>query len=179
MDLLTERKLIQIFEKPLGIKYIKEILAGTNRTLGSLFIQYDIYKSYGKCGEKRATQYCHIVPRMIGGASAEENYIYLCPTHHSLFDSNRLSSEEWAKIDFTSKSNSARAYAKKYGAVFTGEKNEQVIYSVRLEDFGMVARKRGLPISKGDPRLKRLSKKAKTKKTDIREKVGIEDPDTG
>jgi len=41
---------------------------------------------------------------MIGGPSAEENYLYFCPTHHHLFDGKRLSEEEWAKIDISSKS---------------------------------------------------------------------------
>lgn len=114
------------------------------------------------CGEKRITNYCHIVPRMMGGPSVEENYLYLCPTHHHLFDGSRLSPEEWAKIDFSSKSASAQAFAKKIIEPFiTGEKDIKGIYGIRLEDFGMVARKRGLPVPIGDPRLKRPSKKAK------------------
>jgi hypothetical protein len=102
---------------------------------------------------------------MMGGPSAEENYIYLCPTHHHLFDGRRLSAEEWARLDFSSRSASAQAYAKKYIEPFiTGEKSRKKIYGVRLEDFGMVARKRGLPVPIGDPRIKpvgTLSKKAK------------------
>jgi len=98
----------------------------------------EVYEPCEICGEKRITNYCHIVPRMIGGPSAEENYLYLCPTHHHLFDGKRLSEEEWAKIDFSSKSESARAYAKKYvEPYFTGQKSRKEIYGVRLEDFGM------------------------------------------
>jgi len=80
---------------------------------------------------------------MIGGPSAEENYLYFCPTHHHLFDGKRLSEEEWAKIDISSKSESARAYAKKYVEPFiTGQKSRKGIYGVRLEDFGMESPKK-------------------------------------
>lgn len=62
------------------------------------------------CGENRATQYCHIIPRSEGGPSHEENYIYLCPTHHHLFDQSRLSKEEWGSIDYSKKLEAARKY---------------------------------------------------------------------
>ncbi len=125
----------------------------------------DIYDPCEVCGERRITDYCHIVPRMMGGPSAEENYLYLCPTHHHLFDSRRLSPEEWKILDFSSRSASAQAYAKKYLEPFImGEKRKKGIYGVRLEDFGMVARKRGLPVPKGDPRLKRAGTASKNVK---------------
>jgi len=62
-----------------------------------------IYKPCEICGESRVTHYCHIIPRSEGGPSDERNYIYLCPTHHHLFDHNRLSKKEWEKIDFSKK----------------------------------------------------------------------------
>jgi len=65
------------------------------------------------CGEKRISNWCHIIPRSEGGTDNKENYIFLCPTHHHLFDHNRLSECEWKKIDFSKKSEAARAYSKK------------------------------------------------------------------
>jgi len=65
------------------------------------------------CGEERITDYCHVLPRMMGGTSVPENIISLCPTHHFLFDSVRLSKEEWDKLDFSGKIPAAKAYAEK------------------------------------------------------------------
>lgn len=60
-------------------------------------------KPYGKpcqmCGERRAYNVCHVIPREIGGSRGNENVIYLCPTHHFLFDHARLSRKEFEKID--------------------------------------------------------------------------------
>ena len=71
------------------------------------------YPPCAVCGEERITDYCHIFPRMMGGADVPDNIISLCPTHHFHFDSSRLSKEEWDKIDFSGKMPSARAYAEK------------------------------------------------------------------
>ena len=65
------------------------------------------------CGESRITHYCHIFPRSDGGREDPDNYIYLCPTHHHLFDHNRLSKEEWDKIDFSGKMPAAKEYAER------------------------------------------------------------------
>lgn len=124
----------------------------------------EVYEPCEICGEKRISNYCHIVPRMLGGPSVEENYLYLCPTHHHLFDSKRLSAEEWAKIDFSTKSDSAQAYAKKVIEPYVrGEKSRKEICGVKLEDFGMVARKRGLPVPIGDPSLPEVDDAKKRK----------------
>lgn len=60
-------------------------------------------KSYGKpcqiCGERRVYNVCHVIPREIGGSKGEDNTIYLCPTHHFLFDHARLSKEEFERVD--------------------------------------------------------------------------------
>jgi len=72
-----------------------------------------VYKPCEVCGEDRVTHYCHIVPRSEGGADNEENYIYLCPLHHHLFDDDRLSKKEWNKIDFSKKSKVSQEYVKK------------------------------------------------------------------
>lgn len=49
------------------------------------------------CGEKRAVQKCHIMPSHLGG-NRRDNLITLCPTHHFLFDHNRLSRGEFERI---------------------------------------------------------------------------------
>lgn len=72
-----------------------------------------IYKPCEICGEDRVTHYCHIIPRADGGPHSNENYVYLCPVHHHLFDHNRLYKNEWDKIDFTSKLPAAQEYANK------------------------------------------------------------------
>lgn len=71
------------------------------------------YRSCEICGENRITHYCHIIPHSEGGPNAQENYLYLCPVHHHLFDHNRLSKEEWLKIDFSEKLVPAQEYAQK------------------------------------------------------------------
>ena len=50
------------------------------------------------CGEKRAVDKCHIIPREFSGDDDASNMIYLCPTHHHLFDHCELSDEEFGKI---------------------------------------------------------------------------------
>lgn len=64
------------------------------------------------CGESRVTHYCHIIPKSEGGPDHPENYVYLCPTHHHLFDQTRLSREEWGEIDFLEKMSVAQEYAR-------------------------------------------------------------------
>jgi len=72
-----------------------------------------VYRPCEVCGEKRITHYCHIIPHSEGGPNAEENYLYLCPIHHHLFDHNGLSKDEWTKIDFSKKLPASKQYAKK------------------------------------------------------------------
>jgi hypothetical protein len=63
------------------------------------------------CGENRSVDKCHIVPRKYGGLCADENLLYLCPTHHRLFDRFMLSKKEWAIIDWERKSEPSQEYA--------------------------------------------------------------------
>jgi hypothetical protein len=71
------------------------------------------YKPCEICGEDRIINYAHIIPRGAGGGSHEKNYLYLCPTHHHLFDFDRLSKEEWGKLDFSNKSEASIEYVNK------------------------------------------------------------------
>jgi hypothetical protein len=71
------------------------------------------YKPCEICGEKRITNYGHILPYSFGGPNDEKNYVYLCPTHHHLFDHNRLSEEEWQRLDFSKKLKASRDYVEK------------------------------------------------------------------
>ena len=59
------------------------------------------------------THFCHIIPRSVGGTNDQSNYLFLCPTHHHLFDHHRLSKDEWNKIDLSKKSESSKEYIKK------------------------------------------------------------------
>lgn len=71
------------------------------------------YRPCEICGENRVTHYCHIIPLSEGGPSDAKNYVYLCPTHHHLFDHNRLDKEEWQKLDFSEKLEASQEYAEK------------------------------------------------------------------
>ncbi len=55
------------------------------------------------CSENRTINICHIIPREHGGHNNESNYVYLCPTHHFLFDQARLLHEEFNKISVSDK----------------------------------------------------------------------------
>lgn len=52
------------------------------------------------CEEHRAIDTCHIVPRQIIGERWDAwMVLYLCPTHHKLYDTGRLNKMEWRKIE--------------------------------------------------------------------------------
>lgn len=53
------------------------------------------------CGENRAIDICHIIPAEMGGSKFSYNTIYLCPTHHRLYDRHMLTKEEWEKLDLS------------------------------------------------------------------------------
>lgn len=53
------------------------------------------------CGENRTIDICHVIPAELGGAKRSFNTIYLCPTHHRLFDRHMLTRDEWNELDFT------------------------------------------------------------------------------
>lgn len=55
-------------------------------------------KSCQICGENRVIDVAHIIPRRFNGNGAPGNLLYLCPTHHVLFDRQRLTEDEYNKI---------------------------------------------------------------------------------
>ena len=71
-----------------------------------------IYEPCEICGENRITNNCHILPYSVGGPDDEENFVHLCPTHHHLFDHNRLNKEEWQKLDFSKKLKASQEYVR-------------------------------------------------------------------
>ncbi len=66
------------------------------------------------CGENRSTDRCHIVPNRLGGPATADNILILCPTHHRLFDRFMLSRTEFARVDWTSKSEGAQHYVESH-----------------------------------------------------------------
>ena len=78
------------------------------------------------CGENRVVDTCHIIPRRVKGAQKVDNVLFLCPTHHRLFDTCMLSKEEWDRIDWTRKSRKSQVYAEKVLKVAHGNFWEKV-----------------------------------------------------
>ncbi|MBL4652171.1 MAG: HNH endonuclease [Flavobacteriales bacterium] len=62
------------------------------------------------CGENRVINLCHLIPRSEGGHDGNGNLIFLCPTHHFLFDHARLSNEEFEKINTSTMDENAQKY---------------------------------------------------------------------
>lgn len=60
---------------------------------------YNVYKQCEICGEDRITHFCHIIPRVEGGPDHKDNYLWLCPLHHHLFDNARLTKNEWEAVE--------------------------------------------------------------------------------
>ena len=96
------------------------------------------------CGENRTIDKCHIIPAKFGGLKMDENLLYLCPTHHRLFDRFMLSKHEWAIIDWDRKSEASKKYAlkvifdaqKKFWAkVESGENEKIALYDINEKPF--------------------------------------------
>lgn len=62
------------------------------------------------CGENRSIDRCHIIPAQLGGTKTNPNLLYLCPTHHRLFDRFMLTEEEWNRIDWLKKDKESQQY---------------------------------------------------------------------
>ena len=62
------------------------------------------------CGESRALNIAHIIPRSEGGPDDDWNLLFLCANHHYLFDNNILTKEEWNNIKWESKGSEAMHY---------------------------------------------------------------------
>jgi HNH endonuclease len=50
------------------------------------------------CGFSRLIERAHIVPARFGGPKIPDNILRLCPNHHTLYDRNLLTHEEFCKI---------------------------------------------------------------------------------
>lgn len=100
----------EAFLKPAVNKPFK---AGTYVRLGvSGFIQ-DQAIPCEICGESRLIHMCHIIPRRLRGSDSINNILFLCPTHHGLFDNCMLSRDEWDKIDWGRKDRKSQIYIEK------------------------------------------------------------------
>ncbi len=93
------------------------------------------------CSENRTIDKCHIIPARIGGTKNHPNLVYLCPTHHRLFDRFKLSKSEWAQIDWDKKSEASKQYA------LTDTLQYQRVFSL----INVLAEGCGLPESHTDP----------------------------
>lgn len=92
------------------------------------------------CGENRSIDQCHIIPKEHGGPKAPGNILYLCPTHHRLFDRLMLNNNEWNSINWTTKNRISVNYA--YHIILPElekfwESINNKIYEKRTNTFGM------------------------------------------
>ena len=83
------------------------------------------------CGENRAIDKCHILPNKLGGFAQMDNLLYLCPTHHRLFDRFMLSKAEWGVIDWTKKTDASKLYVE----TVTLKKQEEFWSRVYEKDY--------------------------------------------
>jgi hypothetical protein len=86
------------------------------------------------CGESRLIHMSHIIPRRLRGSNGINNILFLCPTHHRLFDNCMLSREEWEKIDWSRKAKKSQIYAERVLKIVHGkfwEKVEAGVYQKR------------------------------------------------
>ena len=95
MKFLRKIKIVENY----GIELKKHSKIGRYKPRAALIID----KACEICGENRTINFCHIIHREHGGRYYETNHIYLCPTHHFLFDQARLSRQEFAKIAISDK----------------------------------------------------------------------------
>ncbi|NBM55821.1 hypothetical protein GWI68_13805 [Proteus sp. G2669] len=86
------------------------------------------------CGENRSIDKCHIIPARLGGLLTTDNLLFLCPTHHRLFDRFMLSKAEWGTINWSSKS----IESKKYAEEVTLEKHKMFWNKVYNNDFSKI-----------------------------------------
>lgn len=52
------------------------------------------------CGEDREVDRAHIVSNSDIGASSVENIVHLCPTHHRLWDKDKLTGDESTELEY-------------------------------------------------------------------------------
>lgn len=91
-------------EKERNLKYIKEHPEWSRKNNQLGHFKWKMKMTGGKCqicGEDRTLDVAHIIPR--NGKDRRrleprDNLLGLCPTHHRLFDEDKLNKEEYAKI---------------------------------------------------------------------------------
>ena len=64
------------------------------------------------CGFNRTLDAAHIIPARDGGDLSESNTVILCPNHHRLFDTKKLTLEEAEKISYKIKNYKDYVYLK-------------------------------------------------------------------
>lgn len=80
--------------KKLGYQWLRRNYVDITRDSRVYFRRYIASLSCCVCGESRAVDGAHIHALHKGGPDTIENLLPLCPTHHFLFDKNRLNEKE-------------------------------------------------------------------------------------
>ncbi|EUD07842.1 HNH endonuclease signature motif containing protein [Providencia alcalifaciens] len=155
-----DSKLIEFSDKCYRIEdsYLRDVFAIRNYILRSFFqdsdnkdFSVDFYsKKYAEiqwegfiykrnppcqiCGENRSIDKCHIIPARLGGQLTTDNLLFLCPTHHRLFDRFMLTKAEWGVINWDSKS----PESSKYAETVTFEKHKIFWDKIYQHDFSKI-----------------------------------------
>lgn len=104
VDLRNEMcRIIDEIYQQLSIELKHDVIINSTRHKTFEFADQDKQQQCVICDEQRAVDRCHIISREHSGSNSEDNMIYLCPTHHFLFDQARLSKEEFNKINVSDK----------------------------------------------------------------------------
>ena len=114
---LTLKEISVITNSPIGtvasdlnqLKYRKRTKAGESYSAKVKQLR-KIYKCCEICNFDRIVEVAHIIPASNGGDLSEDNTVGLCPNHHYLFDSDKLTEEEYNKIKQKVERSRARSF---------------------------------------------------------------------
>lgn len=106
-NIYIDKKTISIPEKLKNVRKIESDISFRKFKFGFMPKPCEI------CGKNRALTIAHIIPRALGGPDDDWNLLFLCANHHYLFDSGRLTKEEWFSVNWSTKGTEAQYYIEK------------------------------------------------------------------
>ena len=89
-----------------NVEYRKQHPEWAKKQLSISYLKWKMRITGGKCnicGENRTLDVAHIIPKLENRKTRRlepaDNLLGLCPTHHRLFDEDKLTDEEFSKIE--------------------------------------------------------------------------------